>query len=280
MAIQPARRDSTTFDRETMALPCIGGSLITETGMLQKTDHRDGREPHDPETGNGAVRVAPDMKRSPAAAVGDLFGGAPEQLPLGTGALLLRGFAREAAPSLMACTREVLAAAPLRHMTTPGGHRMSVAMSNCGQTGWVTDRRGYRYTATDPASGHPWPPMPDLFARLASHAAASAGFAGFSPDACLINRYAPGAKMSLHQDKDERDLAAPIVSVSLGLPAIFLFGGARRNERPQRAPLENGDVVVWGGTARLNFHGIAPLADGEHPLTGPYRFNLTFRKAL
>lgn len=157
---------------------------------------------------------------------------------------------------------------------------MSVAMTNCGRAGWVTDHTGYRYAATDPKSGRPWPVMPASFLRLAAAAAETAGFAGFVPDACLVNRYEPGTKLSLHQDRNERDMAAPIVSVSLGLPAVFLWGGLIRAERPRRLRLESGDVAVWGGPARLTFHGVDTLDDGEHPLTGACRFNLTLRKAL
>jgi alkylated DNA repair protein (DNA oxidative demethylase) len=164
-------------------------------------------------------------------------------------------------------------------MFTPGGHQMSVAMTNCGNAGWVTDRSGYRYDGADPESGKPWPVMPPVLRELAEAAAREGGFPGFAPDACLINRYEPGAKMSLHQDKDEQDFSAPIVSVSLGLPAIFLFGGPKRDNKPQRYRLAHGDVVVWGGPSRLFFHGVAPLADGEHPLLGRKRINLTFRRA-
>jgi len=199
---------------------------------------------------------------------------------LSEGAVLLRGFAQADAPGLMEALQRVEAAAPFRHMITPGGYRMSVAMTNCGRVGWVSDRTGYRYDATDPDTGSSWPPIPDVFERLAAGAAAAAGFPDFAPDVCLINRYEPGAKLSLHQDKDERDFSAPIVSVSLGLPAVFLFGGTRRADRPRRVRLESGDVVVWGGPARLVYHGIAPLAAGDHPLTGRCRINLTFRKAL
>lgn len=156
---------------------------------------------------------------------------------------------------------------------------MSVAMTNCGAAGWVTDRCGYRYERIDPDTGNSWPVMPPVFASLARAAAAAAGFAEFTPDACLINRYQPGARMSLHQDRNERDLGAPIVSVSLGLPAIFLWGGSTRAARPVRVPLMHGDVVVWGGADRLRFHGILALASGTHPLTGAARYNLTFRKA-
>lgn len=195
------------------------------------------------------------------------------------GAVLLRGFASSSEGELIAALRDIASQAPFRHMVTPGGHSMSVAMSNCGDLGWVTDRSGYRYDTNDPETGRPWPAMPAAFYRLAVEAAEQAGFAGFSPDACLINRYQPGARMSLHQDKDEQDFGAPIVSVSLGLPAVFLFGGLQRADKPRRFRLEHGDVVVWGGPTRLVFHGVAPLADGEHALVGRERINLTFRKA-
>ncbi|HTV79916.1 MAG TPA: DNA oxidative demethylase AlkB [Steroidobacteraceae bacterium] len=198
---------------------------------------------------------------------------------LGPGAVLLSGFACAAAPQLLAAIEDIDRRAPLRRMHTPGGFQMSVAMSNCGTAGWVTDRTGYRYTATDPDTGEPWPAMPPVFMELAVSAAAAAGHARFAPDACLINRYQPGARMSLHQDRDEQDYSAPIVSVSLGLPAIFLWGGLTRTERPARVPLAHGDVVVWGGPDRLRFHGVRALADGAHALIGPLRYNLTLRKA-
>jgi alkylated DNA repair protein (DNA oxidative demethylase) len=199
---------------------------------------------------------------------------------LGEAALVLRGFARNLAAELVAAVENIAGAAPFRNMVTPGGYRMSVAMTNCGRAGWVTDRSGYRYDPVDPMTGRPWPAIPGLFRRLAGDAAAAGGFAGFEPDACLINCYEPGTKLSLHRDEDERDLTAPIVSVSLGLPAIFLFGGKKRGDRPRRIGLESGDVVVWGGPDRLVYHGVAPLAEGDHPLTGHCRINLTFRKAL
>lgn len=212
----------------------------------------------------------------------DLFSGLAERQSsievMAEGAVLLRGFVGAAEAELIAALRNIAAAAPFRRMVTPGGHQMSVAMTNCGNAGWVTDRTGYRYDAADPESGQPWPAMPPLFRELADRAAGRAGFAGFAPDVCLINRYVPGAKMSLHQDEDELDFAAPIVSVSLGLPAIFLFGGLKRSDKPQRFRLEHGDIAVWGGPSRLFFHGVAPLADGEHPVMGPQRLNLTFRK--
>jgi alkylated DNA repair protein (DNA oxidative demethylase) len=165
-------------------------------------------------------------------------------------------------------------------MVTPGGFRMSVAMTNCGRAGWVTDRKGYRYAPDDPITGRPWPPIPALFRRLAANAAAAAGYPGFELDACLMNLYGPGTRLSLHRDENERDMTAPIVSVSLGLPAVFLFGGQQRGDRPRRIALESGDVVVWGGPLRLVYHGVARLAEGEHQLTGRRRINLTFRKAL
>jgi DNA oxidative demethylase len=195
------------------------------------------------------------------------------------GAVLLRGFAWRFEEDLIAALRDIVEQAPFRHMSTPGGHQMSVAMTNCGDAGWVTDRTGYRYDGTDPDSGDKWPAMPSAFRELAGESAAEAGFEGFSPDACLINRYEPGARMSLHQDKDEQDFGAPIVSVSLGIPAIFLFGGLKRSDKPQKFRLTHGDVVVWGGPSRLFFHGVAPLADGEHAVLGRRRINLTFRKA-
>jgi alkylated DNA repair protein (DNA oxidative demethylase) len=195
------------------------------------------------------------------------------------GAVLLRGFAHELQHDLLRALDDITAQAPFRHMSTPGGFEMSVAMTSCGHCGWITDRSGYRYDGNDPVSGKPWPAMPQVFRDLAEQAAAEGGFAGFAPDACLINRYAPGARMSLHQDRDETDFSAPIVSVSLGLPAIFMFGGLKRSDRPARYRLEHGDVVVWGGPSRLFFHGVAPLADGEHALLGRKRINLTFRKA-
>ena len=202
---------------------------------------------------------------------------APE--PIAPGAVLLRGFALDPAEALLQAAQQVIAAAPLRHLITPGGHAMSVGMTNCGALGWTSSRTGYRYSSTDPLTSQPWPPMPACFADLALRAAAEAGFDHFRPDACLINRYEPGARMSLHQDRDESDLSAPIVSVSLGLPAVFLFGGLQRGDRPIRLRLAHGDAVVWGGASRLAFHGVAPLADGEHPRLGRLRINLTFRRA-
>ena len=212
----------------------------------------------------------------------DLFASVPEaragQEPITEGAVLLRGLANSVEDDLLADLRDIVAQAPFRQMITPGGYQMSVAMTNCGGVGWVTDRSGYRYDRADPQSAKPWPAMPPSFRELAAQAADRAGFERFSPDACLINRYEPGARMSLHQDKDELDLAAPIVSVSLGLPAIFLFGGLQRSDKPRRFRLEHGDIAVWGGPSRLAFHGVAPLVDGEHAQIGRQRINLTFRK--
>jgi alkylated DNA repair protein (DNA oxidative demethylase) len=196
------------------------------------------------------------------------------------GAFVLRAFALEEAPALLAEIGLVAQTAPMRRMTTARGWCMSVAMTNCGDAGWLSDRNGYRYDAIDPQTNRPWPAMPEIFANLAVRAASAAGFDGFRPDACLINRYEPGTRLTIHQDRDEQDFAAPIVSVSLGVPATFLWGGAARADRPRRVRLEHGDVVVWGGPARLNFHGIDTLREGHHALTGSARFNLTFRRAL
>lgn len=203
----------------------------------------------------------------------------PARQQLAPGAVLLRGFVRQAATALLVEVDQIVQEAPFRHMQTPGGHRMSVAMSNCGTWGWITDARGYRYASTDPTSDRPWPALAAPLLRLATACAAEAGYPGFAPDACLVNRYAPGARMTLHQDRNERDPNQPIVSVSLGLPVVFLFGGLRRTDRTQRVPLGHGDVVVWGGPSRLCFHGVLPLREGHHAAAGPYRINLTFRCA-
>ena len=214
---------------------------------------------------------------------GELFDSAAATVVVlgpGRDAVVLRGFALDVAPEVLADLHAVADRAPFRNMVTPGGRAMSVAMTNCGSAGWVTDRSGYRYTSHDPSSGERWPPLPAGFRGLAVRAAAAAGFAGFAPDACLINRYAPGTRLTLHQDRNEKDYRAPIVSVSLGLPAKFLWGGAARGDKVTRIVLGHGDVVVWGRAARLVHHGIDTLKDGEHPATGRCRFNLTFRKAL
>jgi alkylated DNA repair protein (DNA oxidative demethylase) len=210
----------------------------------------------------------------------DLFGEPePPHQELAEGAMILHGFATRQETAILAAIQGVADVAPFRHMLTPGGFRMSVAMTNCGPLGWVTDRSGYRYDPIDPLRGAPWPSMPEPLLRLATSAAGEAGFNSFVPDACLINRYAPGAKLSLHQDKDEQDYEQPIVSVSLGIPALFLFGGLTRSAKTIRLNLSHGDVVVWGGPARLRYHGVMPLKEGHHPLLGSYRINLTFRKA-
>lgn len=212
----------------------------------------------------------------------DLFSSfeAPPAAYIADGAVLLRARALNYEDDILNALRTVIAQAPFRHMTTPGGFVMSVAMTNCGTAGWVTDRTGYRYDQCDPESGRPWPALPPAFRAIAAAAAAEADYAGFVPDACLINRYEPGARMSLHQDKDERDLTNPIVSISLGLPATFQFGGLRRAEPIRKYLLHHGDIVVWGGPSRLRFHGVLPLKDGVHEKLGRMRINLTFRRAL
>lgn len=212
----------------------------------------------------------------------DLFDSHPqagERLALGPQACVLRGWALPMEQALLESVEAVERTSPFRHMVTPGGFTMSVALTNCGDLGWTTDASGYRYTQLDPLTQRPWPDMPTVFRRLAREAAQAAGFEGFDPDACLLNRYRPGARMSLHQDKNERDLSQPIVSVSLGIPATFLFGGMRRKDWAARVPLLHGDVVVWGGVDRMRYHGIVPLKASEHPLLGAQRINFTFRKA-
>jgi alkylated DNA repair protein (DNA oxidative demethylase) len=228
-----------------------------------------------PGSSNGAGAPNPDLFEPHPA-------GQPESTgprALGAGTTLIPGLAIEPAAALLDGVRQVLEQSPLRHMTTPGGFRMSVAMSNCGALGWVSDAQGYRYDPIDPERGAPWPPMPQAFRDLAARAASIAGFEGFEPDACLVNCYEPSARLTLHQDRNERDLRQPIVSVSLGLPALFLLGGARRADPVACIPLQHGDVVVWGGPDRLRHHGVRALKNGEHPLTGRCRINLTFRRA-
>lgn len=198
---------------------------------------------------------------------------------IGERAIVLRGLALSYVPELLPALEAIGRAAPFRHMTTPGGLHMSVALTNCGALGWTSDAHGYRYTRCDPQTGQPWPAMPAPFLRLARAAAAEAGFEDFRPDACLVNRYLPGTRLSLHQDRDEHDFAAPIVSVSLGIPAVFLFGGHARADRAARIPLHHGDVVVWGGPDRLRYHGVLPVKEAHHPLLGGQRINFTFRKA-
>jgi len=195
------------------------------------------------------------------------------------GVVLLRGRALPHETGLLQGVESVTVAAPLRRMVTPGGLTMSVAMTNCGEVGWVSDRAGYRYAPLDPLHGKPWPALPAAFRSLATDAAADAGFAGFLPDVCLVNEYAPGTRLSLHQDRDEHDFAHPIVSVSLGMSATFLLGGLARRDRTQRIPLHHGDVLVWGGPARLRYHGVLAVKDVAHPSLGARRINLTFRCA-
>lgn len=201
---------------------------------------------------------------------------------LSPGAVILRGYAIDRIEQLLQAIVTLTDQAPFRHPITPGGHRMSVGMTNCGDLGWISDRSGYRYTATDPLTEHPWPPMPACFRLLAEQAAKAAEYRDFSPDACLVNRYAPGSRMTLHQDRNERDMTQPIVSVSLGLPATFLFGSSQRNHPCRRFPLVQGDVMVWGGPSRLNFHGVLPLKDAlpPWPTQESVRYNLTFRRVM
>jgi alkylated DNA repair protein (DNA oxidative demethylase) len=222
------------------------------------------------------------MQREDSTMSGDLFdldGVEARQHHLAPGAVLLRGFAGAVSTVLAADLQHVIAQAPFRRMVTPGGLSMSVAMTNCGARGWVSDRAGYRYDPIDPDSGKPWLPMPESFLRLAGEAARAAGFGGFAPDACLINRYQTGAQLSLHQDRDERDFGQPIVSVSLGVPATFLFGGLKRSGKTMHVPVRHGDVLVWGGPARLNYHGVLPIKAAHHPFAGAHRINLTLRRA-
>lgn len=210
----------------------------------------------------------------------DLFDDLPPEATLthiAPGAVLLHGFARAEDATLLQAIESVLTQAPLRHWQTPGGYTMSVAMSNCGPLGWVSDAHGYRYAARDPLTNRPWPALPSCLLDLAQRAAAQAGYPHFAPDACLINQYGPGTKLSLHQDRDELDLRAPIVSLSFGLPAVFLFGTPSRQDRPQRWRLVHGDAVVWGGPSRMAYHGVNALAEGDHALLGRRRLNLTFR---
>jgi alkylated DNA repair protein (DNA oxidative demethylase) len=202
----------------------------------------------------------------------------PRSEPLDSGAVILRAFVAGREAEILQCVEQIAAVAPFRHLVTPGGYRMSVAMTNSGTLGWVSDRRGYRYDPIDPTTQRPWPPMPALFRRIAAAAAVAAGYERFAPEACLINRYEPGARLSLHQDQDEKAVAAPIVSVSIGSPATFLWGGPRRSDKTRRIGLESGDVVVWGGASRFFYHGVAPLKAQWQPLTGEQRINVTFRK--
>lgn len=198
---------------------------------------------------------------------------------IAAGAVLLHGFALRFSDGVVQALQHITAQAPFRHMITPWGASMSVGMTNCGEAGWLSDRTGYRYSGIDPDSGLAWPAMPGCFRDLASGAAAQAGYPGFMPDACLVNRYVPGTRLSLHQDRDEQDYGYPIVSVSLGVPARFQFGGLKRSDPMRSFVLRHGDVVVWGGPSRLAYHGVAELKPGEHPVFGNQRVNLTFRRA-
>jgi alkylated DNA repair protein (DNA oxidative demethylase) len=209
----------------------------------------------------------------------DLFAALrPDRETIREGMVLLRGFADP--PALLALIEAAAAISPFRHLVTPGGHTMSVAMTNCGPLGWVSDRRGYRYDAIDPLTGAPWPPMPSAFLTLARRAAEAAGFAGFDPDACLVNRYAIGSRLTAHQDRDERGYDQPIVSVSIGLPAVFfVHEGETRAGRARAIQVVSGDVIAWGGPARLAYHGVRDIKPGTDALTGAFRFNLTFRRA-
>lgn len=209
----------------------------------------------------------------------ELFVGPRDPRWLSRGAVVLPGYAIAQENALLAAIAEVSRRAPFRNMQTRRGHTMSVAMTNCGRFGWVSDRRGYRYDQVDPASGARWPNMPPVFSHIAAEAAKQAGFGGFQADSCLINRYEPGTRLSLHQDRDESDFDQPIVSISLGLPAVFLWGGLERQQPVIRVALDHGDVVVWGGPDRLRFHGVQQIKPGTHALLGAQRINLTFRKA-
>lgn len=213
---------------------------------------------------------APDALPNPALSAADQ--------QLGEGAWVLREYANAHIDPILEALGQIRRQSPFRHMITPGGYTMSVGLTCCGLVGWTADRKGYRYAEIDPETGQPWPPMPDVFLTLAQAAARRCGYDEFEPDSCLINRYVPGARLSLHQDKDEADFSAPIVSVSLGMPALFQFGGHKRSDRPEKIPLFHGDVVVWGGPDRLRYHGVLPLKDNPHPLLGSNRINLTFRK--
>jgi alkylated DNA repair protein (DNA oxidative demethylase) len=205
------------------------------------------------------------------------FSDGAERVRLGEGITLLRRFADTS--SLMPHIERVAARAPFRHLVTPGGQTMSVAMTNCGPLGWVSDRSGYRYSSRDPNTGLDWPAMPEAFLRMALDAASACGFPDFVPDACLINRYSAGARLTAHRDADEQNFAQPIVSVSLGIPASFAFYGLTRGGKGKTVTLLDGDVLVWGGPSRLAYHAVRPIKPGLHPLTGAFRYNLTFRHA-
>jgi len=202
-----------------------------------------------------------------------------EAMPLAPGACWLPGFALPNMAALWSCLQHHLSIYPAQQMMTPMGHLMSVNTSSMGTWGWVSGPQGYGYSAHNPATQQPWPAIPAVILQLAANAAEKAGYLKFVPDSCLINIYTPGSKMGLHQDKDEQDFSQPIVSVSIGLPATFLFGGAQRGDKAVRIPLQHGDVVVWGGESRRYYHGVAAIRPNQHPLTGNLRINLTLRKA-
>ncbi|MBM3816620.1 MAG: DNA oxidative demethylase AlkB [Actinobacteria bacterium] len=202
---------------------------------------------------------------------------ATDSVEVAPGVVLFRGAVESAAEALLSEIEQIVAVSPLRRVMTPMGKPMSVEMTNCGSVGWVSDRMGYRYESIDPVTNQPWPTMPALFADAATEFASLAGYRDFVPDVCLINRYSPGSKMGLHQDRDENDFSQPIVSVSLGLPITFKIGGQRRTDPTVSTKLQHGDVVVFGGPARLAFHGVGTLRRGTHPLTGANRYNLTIR---
>jgi DNA oxidative demethylase len=208
------------------------------------------------------------------------FGQTAETIPLAPGAYYLPGFALPGMDTLWRCVQQQMAATPPQQMMTPMGYLMSVGTMSMGSWGWVSDAQGYRYSAINPSNNQPWPPLPAAILQLAADAAEKAGYPHFVPDSCLINVYTPGSKMGLHQDKNERDFSQPIISVSLGIPAIFLFGGAKRSDKPARILLQHGDVVVWGGASRRFYHGVAAIKPHAHSLTGNLRINLTLRKAF
>ena len=220
----------------------------------------------------------------------DLFGSPVEQqVHIAEGAMLLRQFVQQNKNALLDETTVladlncILENSPLRKMTTASGFTMSVAMTNCGKLGWVSGSNGYMYSSIDPETAQPWPAMPPALLEAATRIARQAGYPGFLPDACLINRYLAGAQMGLHQDRDEKDFSQPIVSLSIGLSARFIIGGldsaAGRNAHTQSVVLKHGDAIVFGAAARLMFHGVLSLKPGHHPLVGNSRINLTFRVA-
>lgn len=226
-----------------------------------------------------AADPSPGQARGLAAPARRANASVPAEERLGPGSRVLRGFATADAQALLEALEGLTAAAPFRNMETPGKSLMSVAMTNCGALGWISDRSGIRYEATDPLTGRAWPAIPDAFLRVAISAARRGGFEDFVPDACLVNRYQIGARLTLHQDRDERDLWQPIVSISLGMPAVFLFGGVTREAPVREVPVTHGDVVVWGGPDRLRYHGVLPLKPARGLALGGLRYNLTFRKA-